>query len=179
MSTGFATIDCYHFILQWAIAHKGNTPSLRQIAAGCNFSGATAHYHKQVLIKQGLLEIIDGELCVVRAKFTLPDNAYEMAEIERIYPDIASMNYIPKEIDFVNARTKPGIHVSDWGIILGEAADEEFLFATYPSGWRYVQIGDFGPLKEWHLQNAAGLHLATIRFDEKHYRSHIYFYWED
>ena len=72
--TGFTTLDVYKFIVKWAMEHKGNTPSQRQIAAAIGVAGSTVHYHTQTLISQGLLERLDGELCVVRAQFdTEPD----------------------------------------------------------------------------------------------------------
>lgn len=174
-SSGFATLDTYHFILNWGLAHKGNTPSQRQISAGCGFSNATAHHHKRVLIEQGLLEIIDGELCIVRSTFTLPPNAYEVSEIERIYPNITEMKHIPKDIDFSDLGEKPSL--ADLGIMLGEAADEQFLLATYPEGWRYLHIKQDDPgVDMYHLVDTQKNLRASLRFNKMQYTANIYFW---
>lgn len=175
-NTGFRTVDVYHFILDWAIAHQGNTPSQRQIAAGCGCSNSTAHHHTQVLIGRGLLERKDGELIVVRSTFSVPENAWEWEEIERVYPDILSMTVIPKDtnvddlsimgtLDFVGLKT-------------GAAVDEEFLAATYPDGWKYqVAAMPDTAVDVYFLIDGKGTLRATLRFDKTNYKAKLHF-WE-
>lgn len=76
-NTGFAAMDVYKFIVKWAQSHKGNTPSLNQVARGCNLTSPTVHYHIQNLIKAGLLERIDGHLCVIRSSFVVHNHVYD------------------------------------------------------------------------------------------------------
>lgn len=76
--SGHTTLDIYRYIVDWALSHKGNTPSLRQIAAGCGFSVDTAHNHVRILIEEGALRRIDGDLCVARLRVSAPVDIYEL-----------------------------------------------------------------------------------------------------
>lgn len=170
-STGFLSIDTYHYIINYALTHKGNTPSQRQIASGCGFSNATAHYHTQILISQGLLERIDGELCVSRGIFSVPPNIFDIADIDRNYPDITDMKVIPKEIVGL------GQNIEEYGISVGDAADQEFLSASYPIDWKYI----LSPLTDqsieiYNLVNENGLIQATLRFNKTHYKATLNFW---
>lgn len=169
-NTGFATVDTYRFIADWALAHKGNTPSLRQIAQGCGFSGATAHYHIQVLIKQGLLERIDGALCVVRLQIIAPDNIYDMKSPERIYPEFRLMKSIPKEMTWMKT------HPKEMGIAIGDAIDEEFLQASYPLDWKFLCLA-FDKITETHqLVDEGGVPRAMLDFNTLNYTANIHFW---
>lgn len=173
MTSGFLTVDVYHFIVQWALAHKGNTPSQRQIGEGCGFSGATAHYHIHALMDQGLLERIDGELCVARIKITAPDDIYdEMKSVERTYPGIEGMRCIPKEV----RSSKKDISLAKLGIETGDAMDEEFLVATYPEGWHYLKASGDEAVSIYLLRTAQSYPRATLSFDRINYKASIYFW---
>lgn len=76
--SGNTTLDTWKFILDWALSHKGNTPSLRQIARGCGFSQDTAHAHQHKLIEMGMLVKIDTEVCVARLRVSAPKNIYDL-----------------------------------------------------------------------------------------------------
>lgn len=175
--TGFATIDTYHFILQWALEHKGNTPSQRQIAAGCGFSNATAHYHTNDLINKGLLERKDGELCVVRGTFAIPENAFEIEDLQRLYPPLAEMGHIPKDIMFAEFVEHPLDALNELGIILGDAVDSEFLAASYPSGWSFGEdLQKDSGVELRHLSDQKGNIIASARFNRRKYEASIYFW---
>lgn len=133
--TGFSTVDTYNFILAYAIAHKGNTPSQRQVAKGCGFSGATAHACKLALIKEGLLEIIDGTLCIARADFVLHPDARNFGSTQTTTPDIRQMGIIPKRLQGTNKKK-----LAKLGVKVGKPVDEFYNEATYPSGWFYEKI---------------------------------------
>lgn len=172
-STGFTTLDCYHFVVQWALTHKGNTPSQRQIARGCGFSNATAHYHTQILIERNLLARIDGELCVTRGTFSVPPNIFDLADLERTYPVITDMKTIPKEVTGLPANTK----LAEFGIIPGDAVDSEFLKAYYPPGWEYM----LSPITDqsveiYNLVDDDGQTQATLRFNKTHYKAVLHFW---
>lgn len=174
-NTGFRTIDVYHYILQWAIDHEGNTPSQRQIAAGCGCSNSTAHHHTQVLIGRGLLERKDGELCVVRSTFTVAENAWQWEEIERVYPDIMSMTVMPKDHDFELGPSG----LNNIGIFLGSAIDEEFVNAHYPDGWKYVASSPLNPsssISVFQLFDDENRVVGSLRFDKLNYKAKIYFW---
>lgn len=171
--TGFPTVDTYTFIVNFALAHKGNTPSQRQIGEGCGFSGATAHYHIHALMEQGLLERIDGELCVARLKITAPDDIYdEMKSIERTYPEIEKMGCIPKEM----RSPKNDISLAKLDIETGDAIDEEFLVATYPENWRYIKASRDEAVDIYLLYATRNHPRATLSFDRANYKASIYFW---
>lgn len=172
-SSGFATVDTYRFIVNFALTHKGNTPSQRQIGEGCGFSGATAHYHIHALMEQKLLERIDGELCVARIKVTAPDDIYdEMKSVERTYPEIEKMGCIPKEMRW---STK-NISLAKLGVEANDAIDEEFLVATYPEGWRYIKASIDEAASVYLLRTAQNSPRATLSFDRVNYKASIYFW---
>lgn len=153
--TGFSTVDTYNFILAWAIAHKGNTPSQRQVAKGCGFSGATAHACKLALIKEGLLEIIDGVLCVVRADFVLHPDAHNFGSTQTTTPDIRQMGIIPKKLEGTNKK-----ELVKLGIKIGKAVDEFYNEAVYPSGWFYEQL-PVPNQESYLLADAQGIYQAV------------------
>lgn len=168
--TGFRTVDTYRFIVDWALAHKGNTPSLREIGNGCDFSNATAHHHVQVLIGLGLLQSIDGQLCVTRLVVIAPQNIYDMERPERIHPDMEEMAYIPKEMTF--SRTHP----KEMGIMIGEAVDDEFMAATYPHFWKFVTLAEDSLSTTYQLIDDGGVTRAVMVFDMVNYRANIHFW---
>lgn len=133
--TGFSTIDTYNFVLDWSIAHKGNTPSQRQVANGCGFSGATAHSCINALIKEGLLERIDGTLCVVRADFVLRSSARNLNSNQTNMADIQRMGIIPKKLRGANKK-----ELAKLGVKIGKAIDEFWNEAVYPPGWFYEKV---------------------------------------
>lgn len=135
--TGFSTVDSYNFILAWSIAHKGNTPSQREIAKGCGFSSATAHSCVGALIKEGLLQRIDGTLCIVRADFVLRPNARNLGHNQDEMANIRQMGIIPKRLQGANKK-----QLAKLGIKVGKAIDEFWNQASYPPGWFYEKIDD-------------------------------------
>lgn len=82
--SGHTTIDTWRFILDWALSHKGNTPSMRQIAKGCDFSQDTAHVHVHILIAQGVLRQIDGDLCIVKLRVSAPKDIYDLPGVKNV-----------------------------------------------------------------------------------------------
>src|SRR6187455_857053 len=96
--TGHTTIDVYRFIVDWALKHKGNTPSQREIGRACDISGSTAQYHTELLVGKKLLARIDGELCVMRSDFMLHSDAYNLDFSDPEEDKIAEMKIIPKDI---------------------------------------------------------------------------------
>lgn len=139
--TGYTIADTYNFVVDWASKHKGNTPSCRQIGVGCNFSMATAHACVQALIKQGYLERIDDELCVVHSDFALHAKAKSFNLISdgkfkgKIAVDIFKMKAIP-----LNTKDMTTDQLAALGIIVGPAIDKQYQEATYPAGWLYEEI---------------------------------------
>lgn len=155
-TTGFSVLDTYNFICDYAVAHKGNTPSQRLIAANCGFSSATAHSCVSALIKEGLLERIDGAVCVVRADFTLQPNARNFPSSKEKTTDVMPMTLIPKKLQGVNRK-----HLAKMGIKIGKAADDIYNLATYPPDWSYERVND--PNQESYLlADDAGIYRAII-----------------
>lgn len=171
------TVKTYHFILDWAVAHKGNTPTQRQIAAGCGYTQATAHNHIGVLIEANILEYIDNHLCIVRSQFTVSDNAYEAAELERTYPDVTLMKCIPKDCEIRDEAVKESGGLEHLGITVGKPLDSEFLAAKYPKGWKYVNLNELGSIHIFGLFDKDTRQVATLRFERDKYEASIYF-WE-
>ena len=173
VNSGFATLDTYRYIVDWALGHKGNTPSQRQIAAGVGFSHATAHYHIQQLIEKGLLERRDGALCITHAEVSVPYTAFNALR-DRAYPDIESMTVIPKEVRFAGHKTT----TAKVGIEEGESVDEEFRQATYPENWHYRPLEDDNlqksGVKGWLLYDAKGNEIGVLSFDLTEYRAKLY-----
>lgn len=172
VSSGFATHDTYKYIVDWALQHKGNTPSHRQIAAGCGFSHATAHYHIQQLIDKGLLERLDGALCISHAEISVPYTAFNALR-ERAYPDVTTMRFIPKEVRFAKERST----LAKLGIESGDSLDEEFRQATYPEGWHYVPLDDKrvekSGSKVWLLRDGEGTDRGVLSFDPNEYKAKL------
>lgn len=167
--TGNTTMDVYNVILDWATKHKGNTPSQRQIAKTCGFAQTTALYHIHILIKHGLLSYVDGELCVERSTFTLDGNALDLTPKQE-RPDIMTMKYIPKVMH--------GDNLDLWttmGIIMGDAADAEFMYSTYPSGWHYEQLADNSAYINYLLHDNECNIRAVLRCYKEPYRADISF----
>lgn len=133
-NSGFTTADVYSFILEWAVLHGGNTPTQRQIAAACHVATGTAHHHRQVLIKQGLLNYADGAFWITKGQFVLDADA-ESLEPKVEESPILSMKIIPRKIQGVT-RTR----LKQLGIKIGVDFDEHHLHAVYPKGWRFEQL---------------------------------------
>lgn len=172
ISSGFATIDTYQFIVNWALAHKGNTPSQSQIGLGCGFSGATAHYHIHVLMEQGLLERIDGELCVTRLQVSVPLDIHDMRSVERTHPEIERMGHVPKDMIVTDSSLMQNLEIR-----IGEVVDEEFSTAIYPDHWAFVRISNTDSLCESYLlfdENGDGR--AVLHFDRANYKASIHFW---
>lgn len=158
-STGFATFDTYRFIIDYTLSHKGNTPSMRQIAKGCGFSQDTSHAHVHVLIGMGLLEKIDNELCVARIAVVAPDNIYDLEPPNRVMPEIGTMKYIPL------VRTMGKTSLARLGITVGEKINDQFANATYPDEWRFITSTDNGVIETYHLVDENKSPVATMRYD--------------
>lgn len=172
--TGLPTLDIYHFIVDWAMAHRGNTPSQRQIADGLDVAQSTAHYHIHILVGMGLLEQIDGELCVARGVFTMKDPMYDMTPIHRIYPDILSMTVIP---EFIAHFHVGGMTAEEVGIVLGEKADDEFLYATYPEGFCYEKAepeSEFDFMDRYYLYTPAKHKIGWLDYSPATYTAMIH-----
>lgn len=136
--SGHNVIDAYNFILEWAAAHQGNTPSQRKMAAHCQFAIGTAYTCVATLIEKGLLERIDGDLCVVKADFTLDDDAFDVFAANSKPPDLLDMNVIPQDIQGTNEA-----ELFDMRIVVGEHIVDQFFYdATYPDGWQYEKVDD-------------------------------------
>lgn len=136
--TGYTVVDAYNFVVEWAQKHKGNTPSHRQISLACGFSVATAHDCVQSLIKKGLLERIDSELCVVRSDFVLHANASDLGDGKwkgKGEIDILAMKSIALDINGITPKKLKSL-----GIVPGKAINKDYAEATYPEGWRYEEI---------------------------------------
>lgn len=138
-NSGYTAIDCYNFVLEYSKAHKGNTPSHRQIGIACGFSVATAHSCVQSLIKEGLLERIDNELCVVRSDFVLHADASQLGDgkLKTEEPvDILAMKSIPLDINGITPKKLKALGIT----LKGVAVSKDYAEATYPDGWRYEEI---------------------------------------
>ena len=172
-TTGFHTLDTYRFIVDWALEHGGNTPTQRQIAAGCGFSHATAHYQIQQLIQKGLLERRDGALCIVHAEVAVPYSAYNALR-DMGNPDVTTMQFVPKEVHFAN----PSVSLADLGIVAGDSFDVEYQRAIYPAGWHFEPVEteklDKSGHKTWMLNDNHGQMRGVLSLDEIEYRAKLY-----
>lgn len=167
--TGNTTLDVYNFILEWATKHKGNTPSQRQIATALGCVQTTALYHIHKLIDHGVLSYVDGELCIERSTFTLDNNALDLMP-KQAGPDVIAMQYIPKVIN----SDDPGLW-DELGIVMGDVADEEFMYATYPAGWHYELLTDNGSHSNYLLHDNDDKIRAVLRHYKEPYRADITF----
>lgn len=166
-STGYSVADCYNFIVSWALAHKGNTPSQRQIATSCGFSSATAYNCIKVLIKQGMLERVDGELCVVRSSFEVEPGAEQFILLTfdngtKEAPskiNVFNMQYIPKDIQGISQKQLVKV-----GIGMQEMDDAHFWRAVYPKGWIYEVID--GETDRMLLIDSKGQYRALLHFHD-------------
>ncbi len=57
------------YIVQYAIEHKGPTPTIREIAQHFRLAYTTCYYHIELLIKEGHLQKRDGKLIVTGAQW--------------------------------------------------------------------------------------------------------------
>lgn len=133
-NSGFSTADVYNYILEWANSHQGNTPTQRQIAQAVGIASGSAHHHKMVLVKQGLLKIVDGALCVVKADFTLHNDAAALTD-DDAGPPILKMKSIPANIQGATLS-----RLKQLGLSIGKEKANGYREAAYPQGWKYEDI---------------------------------------
>lgn len=161
MKSGHNVIDAYNFILSWAVAHKGNTPSQRKIAQECDFAIGTAHTCVATLIKEGLLERIDGDLCVVKAEFTLDADAANIPATNNRVWHLSDMNVIPQDMS-----DEDRWRLADAGVYIGKSVNDLFNKAEYPEGWRYERI-ESDDQEAYLLSDDRGVYRAIVHYHGK------------
>lgn len=168
--SGFPAADTYRFIVDWAIAHKGNTPSLKQIGDALGVAPATVFYHVRALVERGVLERIDGDLCVTRLIVTAPDNIYYLNAPERSYPEIEKMLVIPKEVT-LGRSTLDGMGINPIDVL-----DEEFMTASYPPFWKFAKINSINGVETYQLLDEGNVTRAILTYDLVNYKASIHFW---
>lgn len=161
MKSGHNVIDAYHFILEYAAAHQGNTPSQRRMAAHCEFAIGTAHTCVAALIKEGLLERIDGDLCVVKADFALHPDAATVPANKGRTASLLDMNVIPRDIQGTNQA-----ELNIMGIDIYGPFNDHFYEASYPLDWQYEKVESDGQ-ETYLLADDEGLYRAVVHYHDK------------